>query len=176
MRVINYTQLPQAELNSLLEFAARGVNDAGVELHIKNEPHHPHGYCYPSVPSMANVAETTRMLITLHLPSTADSNRWPKAVWNGHSLKRIRLIYPHVPFDGWRDCTVYIAAHEFRHCWQEDRRQRCKIKGRRPSGKGEHDAEKHAIRILNLWRVSTGRTAIAPVKQPNPFAREPALA
>lgn len=170
MRIVNYTKLDDNQLSELFEFAARGVRDSGVELHVKNEPRHPHGYCYWHVPDMANVSATTRALITIHLPSTPDSPLWPKAWWNGHGLKRLAMSYPDVPFDDWRDCVVYIAAHEFRHVWQHDRRRRAKSQGKRASGKREHDASKHGITRLNAYRILTGRTPLVRVKQANPFA------
>jgi hypothetical protein len=176
MRIVNYTKLPDKALAELLAFASRGVRDDGVELHVKNEPRAPHGWCYAPPPKVSRVAMTTRALITLHLPSTPDSPLWPKRWWT--HVKRVERIYPERPLDGWRDCVVALGAHEFRHVWQYDRRRRWRdrnivawSRGERPTGKKEYDAEQFAIRRLSEYRVATGRTPIVRVKQPNPFAR-----
>ena len=157
-------------LYSLLLFAAKGSGHAGVEVHIKAEPLHLHGYCYCDLPSVANVARTTHCLITLHMPPTPDAKGWPRAWWNSHGLKRLAAKWPAFPFDDWRDAVVYIAAHEFRHFWQRQRKRRAQREGRAVTGKLEHDASSHGLRMVNKYRELTGRLPIVAVKQPNPFA------
>ena len=58
-----------------------------------------------------------------------------------------------IPCDGWRDMLVFLAAHEFRHIWQH---RRFKMEKPVPS-RIEEDANKHGAKILNRYRLLTGR-------------------
>jgi hypothetical protein len=170
MRLKNTSTVPTERLQPLLDFAARGTVTARTSVHAKRDGSgHLHGYCYWGIPSMANVPPGTVCLITLHLP--ADLCRYPR-IWYIH-VKRLRAKFPAgFPLDSWQDGVVALAAHEFRHKWQADRRKRAIARtGKRPSGKREYDADLFALRRLNDYRVSTGRPAIPEAKQPNPFAR-----
>ena len=113
------------------------------------------------IPGIANTAPTAEYLITIRIPEILPKN----ANESKHKLKRLALLYPDgMPFETWQDYFIYIAAHELRHSWQFQRTART---GQR--GKGEHDATKFAYARLSQWRTATGRPAIEPVKQPNPF-------
>ncbi len=159
MRVTNTTPHPIAEVKELLAFAARGVRSAGIEVHVKRSRYSYRGMAYDGIPHMANVAKATKRLITIGLGAT-----WDNGSTNPIG-KRIRRLWPEgIVLDGWQDGLVYIGAHEFRHAWQKMNHKR---------GKGEYDAEKHAHKMLNRWREHTGRAAVPPIKQPNPFAGTP---
>lgn len=164
MRIVNYTDYPDAELKKLFKFASRGIRDGGVELHIKGTNNSLRGRCFPELSYYAKVASSTKHLITLKFPYKPE--RMPQSAWT--NVKRIKKLWPNkIPFDNWQDAVIYIAAHEFRHIWQHRRKERT---GR--GGKQEYDAEKFAHIRLNQWRESTGREPVPAVKQPNPFSKE----
>lgn len=175
MRLIvsSNVKMPPERLRELIEFGARGVRDDGVEVHVKRCEIGVRGRAYGYVPEIANVAATSKRLVVMAFPGTPDSPHWMKKWDNPYRLKRLAAIFPLFPFEGWEDSVVYLAAHEFRHVWQDHRRRRAKKAGREVAGKREHDAEKHGLLRLNEWRVVTGRPPIVPVKQPNPFAKAP---
>lgn len=163
MRVKNTSKLPRDECRRVLRFAARGVRDTGIEVHVKGGEHLV-GVCYFGIPKMAQTATKSHTLITIRIP-----NRLPKTTRQGRDLKGIQKKWPSgIPLETWQDCLVFIAAHEFRHAWQGQRRAR---RGDRTRRKGEYDADKHAHNRLNAWRVATDRFPIPPVQQPNPFRR-----
>lgn len=191
MRIKNTSKIPTEQLKPLFEFAAKGCGHAGVEVHVRNEPHYPHGRCYWGIPDMANVAKNAKCLITLHLPPLDKPQCWPDRWGNSYRLKWLAKKWPHFPFETWQDCVIYLTAHEFRHFWQWNRIRRWRkefaiaraiwlrspsgtrrwedVRPKRPTGKREHDASAHGLRMLNKWREHTGRSPIEPVKQPNPF-------
>lgn len=175
VRIYNTSKLPIEELEPLIRFAARGVVDSRVVVKCKRGRRTgPHGCCYyfgfRGEPITPNIPIGTRALITMHLPDPT-STAWPMKWGNNYRLVRLGKMYPHVPFESWADFVVYLTAHEFRHVWQADRSRRMSRAGKVASGKGEHDAEKHGIKMLSRWRVQTGRTPIAQVKQENPFKK-----
>lgn len=188
MRITNTSRIDTETLRPLLAFAARGVRDSGIVARVKRTTRGVHGRCwyfgvngyvvgnpigyapYTGEPIYPDVPSGTRSLVTLHLPDL-DSPKWAKRFGNYYRLKRIDAKWPQgFPFDGWRDVVVYVAAHEFRHAWQNDRRNRARRQGKRVSGKGEYDAELFALRRVNEYRESTGRSPILEAKQANPFA------
>ncbi len=159
MRVKNTSIFDISELKRLLNFAARGVRDNGVEIHIKNSRAGWHGNAYPELPSLAKVASKTEYLITLRMPK----EYIPEITWT--PIVGINRLWPQgIPLDSWQDIFLFIAAHEFRHIWQFQRTART---GR--AGKGEYDCEKFAHSRLNQWRQATDRQPVLPIKQPNPF-------
>lgn len=158
MRVTNTSRYDLQRIKELLEFSARGVKDSGVEVHVKNSSRGWKAYAYSEIPYIANVAATSKYLITIH------TSQWlPSTTWT--NVQRIDRLWPEgIPLDSWEDVFVRIAAHEFRHIWQFQRTERTG-KG----GKGEYDAEKFAFKRLNQWRGATKRLAVPALPQPNPF-------
>jgi len=168
MRVRNTSRLSDEWLRPLLEFAARGVNDAGLMVSVINTTTSFRGWAFGrgsftkrrwpdegDGPVQVYPA-SVEYLVRLFIPATIPLKAWT-------NVKRIRKMYPDglPPFESEADAVVMLAAHEFRHIWQYRNRK---------SGKGEYDAEKFAFRRLNDYREHTGRPRIDPVKQPNPFA------
>lgn len=162
MRIKNTSPYPTERVKELLRFAFRGIADAGVEVHVKGTTTKRYGgLAYGGIPHIANVAATTRYLITIRLPRNEDSLLPVMKA----GTKRLRRLYPEgIPIENWEDLLVFIGAHEGRHIWQYQRRKRT---GKR--GKGEYDADKFAFKQLNAWRTATGREPVPPIKQPNPF-------
>ena len=159
MRVKNTSSYPSERIKDLLRFAFRGVQDAGVEVHVKGSSRGARGYAYGGIPSIANVAKDARYLVTVGLPKDKEL---PTQTWGTKSIKK---LFPEgIPLENWEDVLVYIGAHEARHIWQVQRKRRTG-KG----GKREYDADKFSYRRLNDWRVATDRDPIPKVKQPNPF-------
>ena len=164
MRIVNYTDYPDSILKSLFKFASRGIRDSGIEIHIKGTNNGLRGRCFYWLPDYARVASSSKHLITLKLPYKPEG--MPQNAWT--NVKRIKKLWPNkIPFDNWQDAVLFIAAHEFRHIWQENRRLKTK-KG----GKQEYDATKFAHIRLNQWREKTGRVPVPAIKQPNPFLQE----
>jgi hypothetical protein len=164
MRVKNTSQYPTAQIKQLMKFAAHGIHDSHVEVHVKGSSNGLRGYAYSGVPGIANVYNDVEYLITIRIPP--DSNQLPKKALS--KVKRIQRLWPNaIPLEDWRDCLLLVAAHEFRHVWQYQRTRRS---GQR--GKGEYDAEKFAMTRLNEYRRATERDPIPAVKQPNPFSPE----
>ena len=162
MRVTNTSAYPLEECKRLLVFAARGVRDSAIEVHVKGG-RWCRGTFYEDIPREANVARTSNALITISIPADGV----PKRTWCQKCLKRIAKLWPEgIPLENWQDWLVYIGAHEFRHVWQAQRRERT---GR--AGKCEYDASKFGLKRLNAWREATGREPVPAVKQPNPFAK-----
>ena len=156
MRVKNTSKRDLAEIKTLLAFAAKNVNDNGVEVHVKNSSGRWRGYAYekPHENGYVNIALTTVYLITLGIPDHV-----PETTWT--SLEGIKKLWPDgIPLESWQDVFLWIAAHEFYHT---KRFRAGKLKG------SEYRPEKFANTRLNQWRVYTGREAIEPIKQPNPF-------
>ena len=175
MNIKNKSNHPIHILKPLLKFGRQGIRDSCVEIHIRNSKRGFCGRAY-SDPQAINlkrlhkdvrygmygvsVDKSTRYLITLNLPEKQTSNNFNQyPYWK--KLKRLQLAYPEgFPFDSWDDQVIHIVAHEFRHIWKFQRSKK---------GKGEYDAEMHALKILNRWREVTGRYAVQKAKQPNPF-------
>lgn len=161
MIVKNASNYPTDRVRELLQFGAKGVRDAGVEVHVKNAPNWTFsGRAYYEIPEIANVDARAKYLITIKI---GGPERFPclahhLGVWTMRS-------YPDgIELEDWEDVLVFVGAHEFRHIWQAQRTERTG-KG----GKREHDADKFAIRRLNAFREETGRDPIERVKQANPF-------
>ena len=156
MRVTNTSKMDMDRIKELLKFAARSINDKGVEIHVKNSNTGWGGWAYRKIPAIANVAPDAIYLITMGL----DMNDVPDHTWT--KLKTIEKLWPGgIPLDDWEDAFVWLAAHELYHT---KRYRTGKLMG------SEYRPTKFAFNRLNEWRVATGRKAIQPVKQPNPFA------
>ncbi len=191
MRIYNLAGLPEKPFYEALAFGARGIRDTGVVVRARARSKRradsgpgmsgrcfawPGGYDGHAIgringdPIYADVPRGTRALITLKLPREWGSIEWPRAFENVYELKGIDRRWPDgFPFEGPDDCVVYLAAHEFRHVWQAQREHDAAKRGKTVSGKGELDAETHALRQLNKYRLATNREPIAEAKQPNPF-------
>lgn len=141
---------PVAQCVSLIDFAAQGVGHHGVTVWLR------HTRC----------------------PSKKQCRKWKQPAFSGLALddKEVRLRlgppwiipasivffgwgelnekFPYgIPSDGWRDMLVFLTAHEFRHIWQHRRLMRKKPVPPRI----EEDANKHGVKILNRYRLLTGR-------------------
>ncbi|MEM7130239.1 MAG: hypothetical protein AAF702_28165 [Chloroflexota bacterium] len=162
MIVKNTTSKDTKQLKQLLNFAAKGVADKHVEVHVKNGSNGWRATAYDGIPNIANVSPKAQYLITMRM-----GNEVPDTSWT--NVKRIKNLYPNgIPIDSWEDNFILYMAHEFRHIWQYQRTERT---GKR--GKGEYDAEKFAFKRLNEWREHTDRESVEPVKQANPFQECP---
>lgn len=182
MRVYNDSDIPNEMLLPLLEFASKGVNTNLVEVQISStENSVTSGHCfYGRGPRKYKANPSTISLVILRYPKHS-SGLWPDRFINSYILKRINAMYPAgFPFEFGQDTIVYLAAHEFRHVWQYRReinwyeRRRTvgpRLAGRLPNRRGEYDAEKFALSVVNKYRIHTGRSPIVPCKQKNPFAK-----
>lgn len=165
MRVTNTSRYPVGQLKKLLKFAAAGVRDSGIEVHVKKSGNgYVSGCAYSDADRrpILNVSKTSKYLITMKLP---EERSLPKRTWS--NVKLIVKKWPDgIPLDGWQDVVVFFAAQEFRYVWQWQRTERT---GR--GGKGMYDSTKFAMNRLNCWRIDTGRQPVEAVKQANPFDR-----
>jgi hypothetical protein len=157
MHVTNTSPYPAARINELLPFAFRGVNDTGVEIHVKGSGTRTFaGRAYNGIPTIANVAESSRYLVVIRLARKPEI--LPRNIKPG--VKRLLRGYPDgFPLEGWEDVFIYVAAHEARHIWQFQRTKRTDKRGL-----GEYDAEKFAFQRLNAWRQTTGRPTVPAIK------------
>lgn len=194
MRVKVSSTIPadlREEVVRLVQRGFQGVNDSGVEVHVKGRRprtsyfvdyldgerevrrgfprlreaeamadaygtrvmrrvQHRHawsGYAYHGVPSIANVARTTGVLVTLTIPADPRTDlRYPRE----ESDPRLKTG-PTYTLTCWQDKLVHIAAHEARHTWQWRNAKK---------GKQELDAERWAAKVL------AGFQAEAAVEEP----------
>lgn len=179
MRIINFSEIDDEKVASLLRFSAQGVCDAAVEVHVWNSERWFSGVAYGNAQRFdlrgasgskwsgrcgVSVARSSRYLVTLRVPKQQNLTNLDQHHYYWE-YKRVRLAYPDgFPFDSWEDEFVQLAAHEFRHVWQFRNNKK---------GKGEYDAEMHGLRILNEWRQLSWRPVIHRAKQPNPFRKLP---
>jgi hypothetical protein len=158
----NTSQYDTDQLKELIEFAACGIGHKNIELHVQGTDWGLRGRCFSRPFDYRVRVRSTKItnLITMKLPPL---DKMPKESWT--HVKRIKALWPdEIGFADWRDAVLFIAAHEFRHVWQNKRKKRT---GKR--GKREYDAEKFAFLRLNKWREATGRQSFPPRKQDNPF-------
>lgn len=178
MRIVNrHRVIPTATLRRLLKFSAKGIADAGIQVHVSEsrggilkgraheivssrEVRRRLGFCWDTT--------TITHLITLKFPLRPDG--YPSRTGNSYNLKRLDARWPDgIPYDDWQDAVVCLAAHEFRHIWQFRKRYAMMKQGRRVPKLGEYDAEKYSHNRLNEWRRYTHRAPVESAKQPNPF-------
>ena len=147
--VRNTSPYPTNQVEALLRFAFIDVLHAGVEVHVKGSSRSYRGRAYDGIPTIANVDDSARFLVTIGLSRA--QKRLPLRLNPG--TKRLQRQYPDgLPVDDWEDVLVYVAAHEARHIWQfQARRQSRKM------ALSEVDADTFAIYQLNEWRRATGR-------------------
>ena len=101
-------------VRSLLTLGFAGTGDAGVEVHITTtSDNQMRGHAYDGVPSIANVASTTRYLITIGIPRRPDETDYPFS-WSYPDLKTA----PNVMFTSWQHQFVHVVAHEAAHIRQ----------------------------------------------------------
>lgn len=69
MRLKNTSRYPDAEVRALIEFGTKGVNLAGVAVHVKNSAHAYAGRAYYGVPSCSPAAKlaTVERLVVLRI-------------------------------------------------------------------------------------------------------------
>lgn len=141
---------PVAQCVSLIDFAARGVGHHGVTVWLR------YTRC-PSKkdrrkrkqPAFSGLAlDDTEVRLRLGPPQIIPAY----IVFIGWGELKGRFPYG-IPCDGWRDMLVFLAAHEFRHIWQYRRLRRKKPVPTRI----EEDANEHGVKILNCYRLLTGR-------------------
>lgn len=164
MRIKNSSSYATAEIEPLLKFAARGIKDSGVEVHIQDTRAGSYsGWAANHIPDSVDCAATSRYVVMLRF------GEWTGQMKRINPQATVRRRYPDgVKFETWQDMVVYVAAHEFRHIWQYQRTERT---GKR--GKREADAEKFAVRRLNEWREETGRVPLPETKEPAKKVRNP---
>lgn len=103
------------------------------------------GRAYGGVPGVANVAATTKRLITLSIPPNLDDVAYPRT-WRYPRMKTAPLF----TFAGWREELLHLVAHEAHHVAQ----------ARRRGGKqSEIRCERWAQKKLEEWRLGHESTA-----------------
>ena len=178
MRIVNkHIGIPTATLRRLLKFAAKGIDDTGIQVYVTEirGVGRVNGMAYgqsESIDARRRLGLSCnptgiRYLITLQFPLYPVN--YPSDTVNSYKLKRLDAKWPNgIPFDGWQDAVVHIAAHEFRHIWQF--RKPGNTLFRRNLSASEYDAEKYSYNKLNKWREATNRVPVEAIKQPNPFS------
>lgn len=168
MRIKNTSRHDTAALRrlSLWAFKAGGIEAGDVEIHFKHTRHGLRGRAYSGVPDVAAVAPGIRYLITIMLPDPGTPH--PDRLYNCYRLVKFHQRFPEgIPFDGWADAIISIIAHEARHIWQfrkrRAERKKVGIKPKLSTPISEFDTQMHEARVINLWRVATGREAVPPV-------------
>ena len=137
---------PVAQCVSLIDFAARGVGHRGVAVWLRPTQKVKGREQLP----FSGVAINDRE-VRLRLGPQRILPAYIMFVGWGELSER----FPHgVPSDGWRDMLVFLAAHEFRHIWQH--RQYGKLVYR-TRHRVEEDANEHGLKMLNRYRLLTGR-------------------
>ncbi len=186
MIVNNDTALPDLWLKKVLKFAAQGVVDTHVYVVVNygTNAMNSYGSCqcrrFPlrGWTSLVNRhhkrivwwPDRTKALVDLYIPVMERDEVRRYTMFSPYRIRRVDAKYPKgIPIETIEDRIVRVAAHEFRHVWQGDRVKRAMVQDKTISKKSEHDAESHAIKMVNKWRVATGRKPIKAVKQANPF-------
>ncbi len=156
MRFRNTSDYPTAEVRELVAIGLRGIDSAGVEIHVKNDRHGGFsGRAYGRIPGIANTASTSKVLVTLRIGATASFPRRAKYL----DLKRA----PEYLVRCWHDALVKVSAHEGHHVRAQRRRQRARrspiaafIAGSRAPRRIPHAseiaAERWAVKRLEEFR------------------------
>lgn len=124
------------EIRKIVTSGFKGTNDSGVEIHVKAKRQGSTdftGYAYRGVPGIANVAKTTRWLVTLTIPRELDAISYPRT-WKYPGLKTA----PEFHLCCWQSDLFHLASHEAGHVRQFQNRRSC----------SEIKAEKWAARCM----------------------------
>lgn len=183
MRLHNTSRYPTDEVRRLVEFGTRGVETAGVAIHVKNCAHPFRGRAYPSPPACSPTARLTgvRYLITVGVGAPtcfpADNmvtrDRWvaiPEAEAHGRADVRWswsrsrgtyaqRLVVERHPYGGKRSPFI-----EYR-CWREalvgvaahEARHVHQFRHGKP--RSEVDCERFAAAAVERYRRAEARLA-----------------
>ena len=136
---------PVAQCVSLIDFAARGVGHRGVAVWLRYTQKIRGRKQLPFSGVAINDREVRLRLGPQRImPANIMFVGWDELIE--------RFPYG-VPSDGWRDMLVFLAAHEFRHIWQHRQRKGKPV----PDHRIEEDANKHGLKVLNRYRLLTGR-------------------
>lgn len=145
VRITNTSAYPDGDVKWLVRFALGETDADGIEVHVKRSRERRRGWsgaAYVEIPSVARVAPSALWLITMRI---GDADLFPQPVThyglNGHGPNA------HERLVDWREALVYVAAHEARHVDQ--------FAHSWGKGRGEVDAERHAIKMLTRYRKET---------------------
>jgi hypothetical protein len=104
------------EIRTIVKAGFRGTKDSGVEVHVKAKrlgDHNLTGGAYEEVPCIAQVARTTRYLVTLSIPRDLEDIEYPRG-WKYPGLKRA----PEFHFCCWQADLFHLSSHEAAHVRQ----------------------------------------------------------
>ena len=120
MRIKNTSRYPDERVREILAFAARGIRDSGVEVHVKNSSYIYAGTFYQSAADLRDVSSSicnaAECLIVVRIG--APDNFPIRATYPG--LKTA----PEMEYRSWEEALVGVAAHEFCHLKQYRRGKR----------------------------------------------------
>lgn len=105
------------------------------------------GRAYGGVPSVANVANGTKWLVTLTIPTRPQDATFPY-VWHYHTRAKTA---GEIELQSWQEQLVHLAAHEHRHVVQFARN----LPG------SEVDAETYAHSVVRRFRQERARDWVA---------------
>ena len=113
-----------------------------VERHVDDPLTEPMSGCaYYELPGVANVADSTRYLVTMRLPRHLGGLPYP-ATLQYHRRGVVMTTAPRIQVRSWPEEVVHLAAHEARHVHQF----------RHGLPKSEVDAERWAAAAVRRFR------------------------
>lgn len=103
------------------------------------------GRAYGSIPSIANVGQGVKYLVTLMVPTDPTIIDYPKR----EKYPGLKTA-PEITLYSWQEHVVYLTAHEANHIRQfQNKRPRSEIK-----------CERWAVKVLDSWRSARARLFI----------------
>ena len=140
MIVKNTSQYPSEKVESLVRFALKGIPHADeLEIHVRNSKYAFYGRIFASAADCTCDCEEQRFLIVLRIGGAKNFPYF--SVYPGH--KRCEKYA--TMLNDWKEALVKVTAYEGMHLRQWI--------GNKPMW--EHQAEKHAMTILNKYRDMT---------------------
>jgi hypothetical protein len=140
MIVKNTSRYPSKKVESLVKFALKGIpHDDELEVHVRNSKYAFYGRIFASAADCTCDCDEQRFLIVVRIGGAKSFPYF--SMYPGH--KRCEKYA--TMLNDWKEALVKVTAHEGMHLRQWI--------GNKPMW--EHQAEKHAITILNKYRNAT---------------------